>query len=176
MTGLEKLPGLQHQSSGELPDNPIVAGDHEIEVTEPVDPGPNVETRKLFRRLYGAPQDYNAASPFIATFTRYRSKLRPAAPTSPRHVSGSIEYRYWPDLELGYIDNVFINSNIRRNGFGSRLVKFATDHLRCKGSRRIFAFTVNPPALRLFISAGFTPESPEDANHPWRQWVSKEYC
>ena len=175
MTGLEKLPPLQ-ENSGALPEHPVIAGDHEIEVTIPVDPGPNVETRKLFHRLYGAPQDYDAASPFLATFTRYRSKLRPAAIASPRHVNGSIEYRYWPDLKLGYIDNVFIGSNMRRQGLGTRLVKFATDHLRRKGSRSVFAFTINPPGLHLFVSAGFTAESPEDMKHPWRRWVSKEYC
>ncbi|HEY90389.1 MAG TPA: GNAT family N-acetyltransferase [Dehalococcoidia bacterium] len=175
MNRQNKLPSSQ-ENSGALPEDSIVPIDHEIEVTVPVDPGPNVETRKLFRRLYGIPQDYDTASPFLATFTRYRSKLRPAALTSPRHVNGSIEYRYWPDLKLGYIDNVFIGSNMRRQGFGVRLVKFATDHLRRKGSRTVFAFTVNPPGLGLFISAGFTPESPEDASYPWRRWVSKEYC
>ena len=176
MTGLEKLPCLQENSCRAFPEDPAADGDYEIEVTIPVDPGPNVETRKLFRRLYGVPQDYDNSGPFLATFTRFRSKLRPVAQTSPKHVSGSIEYHHWPDLKLGYIDNIFISSSTRRQGLGIRLVNFATDHLRRRGSRNIYAFTVNQQGLRLFISAGFTPEPPEDSNYPWRCWVKKECC
>jgi len=175
MTGVEKAPYISNNSTRVITEELTITRDYKVEITIPHKPGPNFEVRELFRKLYGAPEDYHKSSPFLATFTRFRTKLRPAAPNIPKNVRGSIEYCHWPDLKLGYIENVFVDKKMRRQGLGARLVNLATDHLRRKNSTTIYAFTVNPQGLNLLISAGFTSKSPEDPYLPWRCWVTREY-
>jgi len=174
MTWLDRLPPLQESSPEVLPDDLAVAREYGMEVAAAPETGPTVETRQLLRRLYGEPQDCDEPNPYLAGYTRFRAKLHPAAGASPADVHGSIDYRHWPDLKLGYIENVHVGPDMRRRGVGVRLLGFAVEHLRRRGSRSIHAFTVNSQGFGLFTSAGFAAGPPEDLGSPWRRWVSTE--
>lgn len=159
-----------------------LAGRHGFSLSETNQPGPTVEVRDLFRRLYGAP----GRSPQPANCIRLRAKAHGAAGTSAGDsVDGSIEFRYWPHLGLGYVESVHVNGGMRRGGLGRRLLDFAVELMASKGVGRseacvadneaaggVHAFIVSPEGLRLFTAAGFVPEPAADAAQPWRSWAS----
>jgi len=146
-----------------------------IEVTRVSEPGPVVETRDLLRRLYGDPDGRGTRNPYVARYTRLRASALPESGDNQEYgyVAGTADYRYWPSLKLGYIENVRVSSAMRRKGLGLKLVAFALDYMRSKGIQRIYSFAVNPEGSRLLESAGFAPEPPEDSELPWRRWFSR---
>ena len=148
-------------------------GEYRIEVTRISEPGPTVEVHNLFHRLYSGPQERGTTSnPYVAKCKRLRAKvlLRSRGSQDDNCVAGSVEYRYWPSLELGYIENAYVTAEIRRKGFGVKLINFAINYMRRKGSHCIYAFAVNPEGCALLTSAGFACETPENPTSLWRMW------
>jgi len=146
-----------------------------IEVTRVSEPGPVVETRDLLRRLYGEPDGRGTRNPYVARYTRLRASALPESGDNQEYgyVTGTADYRYWPSLKLGYVENVRVSSAMRRKGLGLKLVDFALDYMRSRGIQRIYSFAVNPEGSRLLESAGFAPEPPENSELPWRRWFSR---
>jgi N-acetylglutamate synthase-like GNAT family acetyltransferase len=134
----------------------------------------SIEVRDLLHRLYGETDTRGTSNPYVAKYTRLRANALPESRDSQEygHVVGTVDYRYWPSLKLGYIENVRVSPNIRRKGLGIKLVDFALDYMRSSGIRRIYSFAVNPEGSGLLESAGFAPEPPENAERPWRRWFS----
>ena len=148
-------------------------GEYRIEVARISEPGPTVEVHNLFHRLYSEPQERGTTSnPYVAKYRRLRAKVLPRFRGSQDDncVAGSVEYRYWPSLKLGYIENAYVSAEIRRKGLGVKLINFAVNYMRRKGSHRIYAFAVNSEGCGLLASAGFAHEPPEDPESPWRRW------
>ncbi len=147
-------------------------GKYRIEVTRISEPGPTIEVHSLFRRLYSEPQEHGETNPYVAKYRRLRAKVLPRFRGSQGDncVAGSVEYRYWPSLKLGYIENAYVSAEIRRKGLGVKLINFAVSYMRRKGSHRIYAFAVNPEGCGLLASAGFAREPPENPTSLWRRW------
>ena len=156
---------LQREDSVDL-------GEYRIEVTRISEPGPIVEVHNLFHRLYSEPQERGTANPYVAKYRRLRARvlLRFGGSQGDNCVAGSVEYRYWSCLKLGYIENVHVSSEMRRRGLGVKLINFAVNYMRRKGSHRIYAFAVNSEGCGLLASAGFAHEPPEDPKSLWRRW------
>ena len=156
---------LQREDSMDL-------GEYRIEVTRISEPGPTVEVHNLFHRLYSEPQERGTANPYVAKYRRLRARalLRFGGNQGDNCVAGSVEYKYWPSLKLGYIENVQVSSEMRRRGIGAKLIEFAVNYMRRKGSHRIYAFAVNSEGCGLLASAGFAHEPPEDPKSLWRRW------
>lgn len=148
--------------------------EYRIEITGISGLGPTVEVRSLFRRLYGEPQECGTPNPYVAKCKRLRARLIPRFEGSQgsNYVVGSVDYRYWPCLKLGYIEDAHVSSEIRRRGLGVKLINFAVNYMRRKGSHHIYAFAVNPEGCSLLASAGFVHEPPENPTSPWRRWFS----
>jgi len=146
-----------------------------IEVSKVSEPGPVVEVRELLRRLYGEVDECGTPNPYIAKYTRLKGSAVPESENGQENppVVGVSEYRYWPSLKLGYIENVRVSSSMRRKGLGVKLVDFTVDYVRNKGVQRIYSFAVNRGGFKLLKSAGFTPETPDDPERPWRTWFYK---
>lgn len=142
-----------------------------FELTTAIEPGPTVEVRDLFRRLYGAPETKHRTGPGLADCVRLRARARAAA-GDQGEVVGSIEFRYWPGFGIGYVETVHVTAAMRRRGLGIRLLEFAISLMRCKGAESVHAFIVSAEGLGLFTDAGFVPETAEDASLPWRTWAS----
>lgn len=174
MTGRDHPPALHEKSPEVHPEDLAAAQEYGLEVGAAPEPGPAVEVRELLRQLYGEPQSCGSPNPYLARYSRFRAKSRPKVGTSLDDPGGGIEYRCWPDLKLGYIESIHVGPETRRRGLGVRLVRFAIEHLRRRGSRSIYAFTVNPEGFRLLTSAGFAAGPAEDPSSPWRCWVSIE--
>jgi GNAT superfamily N-acetyltransferase len=147
---------------------------YKIEVTGVSEPGPVVETRDLLRRLYGEPDERGASNLHVSRYRRLRGSAIPESGDSREYgyVAGTVDYRYWPSLKLGYIENVKVSSSMRRKGLGLKLVDFALDYMHSRGVQCIYSFAVNPEGSGLLESAGFTPEPPENPELPWRRWFS----
>ena len=145
-----------------------------VKVSGLFESGPAVEVHNLFRRLYGEPQECGPPNPYVAKYRRLRASVIPHLENSQDYdyTTGSIEYRYWPDLKLSYIENVYVSAEMRRKGFGVKLINFAVNYLRHQGSQRIYGFSVNPVGFRLLASAGFISEPPENPAYRWRRWFS----
>jgi len=143
-------------------------------VTTFSEPGPVIEVRELLCRLYGKPDEVGPQNPYVAIYRRLRGSVLPQPGDSQAHshAIGTVDYRYWPSLKLGYIENVKIRSNMRRKGLGLKLAKFALDYLRNRGMQRIYSLAVNPEGFGLLESAGLVPEPPENTERPWRRWFS----
>jgi GNAT superfamily N-acetyltransferase len=149
-------------------------GKYRIEVTGLSELGPTVEVNRLFHRLYGAPQECGVPNPYVAKYRRFRARASPRLKDSQNynHTTGIIDYRYWPDLKLAYIEDAHVISNMRHKGLGVRLMNFAVTYLRQLGSQYIYAFSVNPEGFRLLANAGFVEEKPENLANPWRRWFT----
>jgi GNAT superfamily N-acetyltransferase len=154
--------------------SPTHVEEYRIEVTGVPEPGPAIEVRDLLRKLYGEPNEVGTQNPYVASYRRLRGSAIPQSGDSQArgHITGTIDYGYWPSLKLGYIENVRVRSEMRRKGLGLKLVDFALDYLRSRGIRRIYSFAVNPEGFTLLESAGFVPEPPESSEYPWRRWFS----
>ena len=148
--------------------------EYRIEVTRVSEPGPVIEVRNLFRRLYGEPDECGTLNPYIARCRRLRGSALPDSKNSQEYgyVTGTVDYRYWPSLKLGYIENVQVGSNMRRRGLGLKLVDFALDYVRSRGIQRVYSFAVNPEGFHLLESSGFAAEPPDDSERPWQRWFS----
>jgi len=148
--------------------------EYRIEVTGVSEPGPVIEVRDLLYRLYGKPNEVGTQNPYVASYRRLRGSAIPKSGGSQAqgHVTGTVDYGYWPSLKLGYIESVRVHSDMRRKGLGLKLVDFALDYLRSRGIRRIYSFAVNPEGFILLESAGFVPEPSENSEYPWRRWLS----
>jgi len=146
--------------------------EYRIEVTRISEPGPTVEVRSLFNKLYNEPQEPGTTNPYVAKYRRLRARVLPRSRggQSDNCVAGSVEYRYWPCLKLGYIENARVSPEIRQRGLGVKLINFAVNHMRREGSHHIYAFAVNPEGCSLLTSAGFAYEPPENPASPWRRW------
>ncbi|MFH1382218.1 MAG: GNAT family N-acetyltransferase [Chloroflexota bacterium] len=147
-------------------------GEYRIEVVRISEPGPTVEVSNLFHRLYAQSQHGEETSPYFAGYLRFRAKAFPRSGGRQDNdsIAGSAEYRYWPSLNLGYIEYVQVDAGTRRKGLGVKLVNFIVDYMRRKGSWRVYAFAVNAMGCRLLARAGFTDETPEDPASPRRKW------
>ena len=145
---------------------------YRIDVIEVSEPGPVIETRDLLCRLYGKPDEIGPQSPYLATYERLRGIAAPQSDQAHRHVIGTVEYGYWPSLNLGYIETVRVRLDMRRKGFGLKLVDFAVDYMRGRKIQRVYSFAVNIEGNALLESAGFVPEPPGDSERPWRRWFS----
>ncbi len=174
LTRLNSGRPLRGNEGGMPPEDVATAREYGLEVTKAPEPGPTVEVRELFHRLFGEPQACAEPSPYLATYERLRARIHPesAGGHDGEDVTGSIEFRYWPTLRLGYIENVHVSTGKRRRGLGVKLVGFAVQHLSRRGSGQIHAFTVSREGSSLFASAGFAAGPPEDEGQPWRRWVS----
>jgi len=151
---------------------PAAVGKCDIALSRISEPGPVVEVRILFRRLYGEPGKYDAPNPYVATCERQRGSALVNAKADREHspVGGIIDYRYWHSLELGYIENVQVGSEMRRQGLGAKLIDFAVDHMCGKDVRRVYSFAASQPGFRLLTRAGFTAEPPENPELSWKRW------
>jgi len=147
-------------------------GEYRIEVARISEPGPTVEVHNLFHRLYSEPQERGTTNPYVAKYQRLRARILPRSKGSQgdSFVAGSVEYRYWPCLDLGYIENARVSPEMRRRGLGVKLINFAVNYMRRKGNHRIYAFAVSPEGCGLLTSAGFAHEPPENSASPWRRW------
>jgi len=173
MTWPDFRPPLQGNIPELLPADLAAAREYSVELATASGPGPMVEVRELFRRLYGEPQDCGTPNPYVAPYHRWRAKVRLTSRDGGHEdITASIEYRYWPTLKLGYIESVHVTSEIRHQGMGVRLLNFAIDHMRRKGGESVHAFTVSQEGLSLLAGVGFAADAPEDENSPWRCWVS----
>lgn len=150
------------------------AEEYKIEMTRVSEPGPVIEVRDLFRRLYGELDECGTPNPHAAKYRRLRGRALPESRDSQEYgyVTGTVDYRYWPSLKLGYIESVKVSSRMRRKGLGLKLVDFALDHMRSRGIQRTYSFAVNPEGSGLLESAGFVPEPPDNSERPWRRWFS----
>ena len=150
------------------------AEEYRIEVTRVSEPGSAVEVRSLFHRLYGEPGGCSTLNPYVAKYRRLRGSALPNSKDSQEYgyVTGTIDYRHWPSLKLGYIENVRVSSRMRRKGLGVKLINFAIDYMHRKGVQRIYSFAVNPEGFSLLSSAGFIAEPPEDPERAWQRWFS----
>jgi ribosomal protein S18 acetylase RimI-like enzyme len=173
MYWLHPLPPHEEATPELLPEDMAVAREYGVDISVASEPAPAVEARELFRRLYGEPQDCGQPNPYLAACCRLRAKARSKPGDGQRRgeVVGSIEYRCWPSLGLGYIGSVHVSSQMRRRGLGVRLVSFAVEHMRRRGAGSIYAFTVSREGYQLFHRAGFAPKPPDDPRAPWRRWV-----
>jgi len=162
--------GLRPESTaGVLPADWALAREHGMVLRVASEPGPAVEARELLRRLYGEPQQCGEQSPYLAGHARFQVTL---PGEREKTEGGGVEYRYWPDLRLGYIENVQVTPGLRRRGVGVRLIRFALEHLRRLGADSVHAFTVSPQGFSLLTGAGFAPEPAGDAGSPWRCWLT----
>ncbi len=178
---LEYLPRPHHDKTGLLPEDLLAAKEYDLDVSVVGGLGPAVEPRDLLLRLYGRPQDNGRSNPHLAPYRRLRASLRPelasgseqaeTADPSPDRDVGSIEYRHWPSLQLGYLETIQVSTEVRRQGVGIKLVDFAVEHLARLGCQCVYAFIVSPEGASLFASAGFSTPEPRDGAQPWRDWV-----
>jgi GNAT superfamily N-acetyltransferase len=155
-------------------EGPTYVEEYRIEVTEVFEPGPVIEIRDLLCRLYGKPDEVGTQNPYVAGYRRLRGSAVPQSRDSQAHshVIGTVDYGYWPSLNLGYIESVRIRLDMRRKGLGLKLVNFALDYLRSRRIQRIYSLAVNPEGSGLLESAGFVSEPPENSEDPWRMWFS----
>ena len=146
--------------------------EYRIEVTRVSEPGSAVEVRSLFRGLYGEPGQCSALNPYVAKYRRLRGSALPNSTDGQKHgyVIGTVDYRYWLSLKMGYIENVRVSTRMRQKGLGVKLTNFAIDCMRRKGVQRIYSFAVNPEGFSLLTSAGFIGEPPEDPKRTWKRW------
>ena len=146
-----------------------------IKVNSVSESGPVIEVRNLFRRLYGEPDECDTPNPYIARYIRLRGSAFPESKDSQkyRYVTGTVDFRYWPSLKLGYIENVQVGSNMRRKGLGNKLVSFAFDYMRSKGIQRTYSFAVNQEGFHLLESSGFAAEPPDNSDRSWQRWFFK---
>ena len=149
--------------------------EYKIKVNTVSEPGSVIEVRNLFHRLYGEPDECDEPNPYIAQYRRLRGSALPESRDSQEYgyVTGTVDFRYWPSLYLGYIENVQVSSNMRRKGLGNKLVSFALDYMRSKGIQRTYSFAVNHEGFLLLERSGFTAEPPDNAQHSWQRWFSK---
>lgn len=168
-----RLPRQEDDLEGSR-EGPTDVEEYWIEVTEVSEPGPVIEIRDLLCRLYGKPDEVGTQNPYVASYRRLRGSAVPRSRHSQAHsqVIGTVDYGYWPSLNLGYIESVRVRSDMRRKRLGLKLVDFALDYLRSRRIRRIYALAVNPEGSGLLESAGFLPEPPENSEDPWRMWFS----
>lgn len=161
-------------SEDPLKDNPEIPVDMQsfrIELKIVSDPGSVIEVRDLFRRLYGEPGPKIHPNPYIASYTRLKGDaLGKSANGSDDQVIGTVDYRYWLSLSLGYIESVRVSPTIRRRRLGVKLVNYALEHMRSLGIGRVYSFAVNPDGFRLLESAHFESEKADDPGRPWRRW------
>jgi len=164
----EKLDGGQER--------PEDVEEFKIQANKASEPGPVIEVRNLFHRLYGDPEDCDDPNPYIARYVRLKGNAVPELKSSHEYgsVSGTVDYRYWPTLKLGYIENVVVSTNMRRKGLGNMLVSFALDYMREKGMRRTYSFAVNRGGYRLLNSSGFTAEPPDNPQKSWQRWFFRD--
>jgi len=146
--------------------------EYRIEVTRISEPGPTVEVRSLFNKLYSESQEGETLNPYLAKYQRLRARVLTHSKGSQggNCVAGSVEYRYWPCLKLGYIENARVSPEMRRKGLGVKLINFAVNYMRREGSLHIYAFAVNPEGYGLLTNTGFAHEPPENPASPWRRW------
>ena len=151
---------------------PADVNEYRIEVTKASDQGPIVEVRDLLRRLYGEVDECGTPNPYIARYQRLKGSALPKSGDDHKadYFLGVVDYRYWPSLKLGYIENVRVSSSMRRKGLGRNLVDFAVGYMHSKGVQRIYSFAVNPEGYGLLAGAGFEPEPTDDTERPWRRW------
>jgi len=118
---------------------------YRIKLYRPFEPAPTVEVRNLFRKIYGEPQDCGEPNPYVAEFTRIRGRLMPVCGNGKdsKKIYGTVDFRYWPTLKLGYIENAQVNPEVRRKGLGSKLIVFAMNYLRNMGSEKIYAYAAS---------------------------------
>lgn len=171
MASMDFLPPQPKSGPGVPAEDMDFARERGFELSEAVEPGPTVEVRDLFRRLYGASVTGLSASSRLADCVRLRARARGAAGDEDE-VAGSIEFRYWPTLGIGYVETIHVTAAMRRRGLGIRLLDFAVALMRRKGSGSVHAFIVSAEGLGLFTGAGFVAEAAEDASLPWRTWAS----
>jgi GNAT superfamily N-acetyltransferase len=157
-------PPLQEDDPGGCREGLADVHEYRIEVSSVSEPGPAIEARDLLRRLYGEPDTHGTSSPHVVRPRRLRGTVLPESGDEKEygHVLGTVDYRYWASLKLGYIENVRVGPNMRRQGLGLRLVDFALEYMLGKGIRRVYSFAVTPEGSLLLESAGFAPEPPED--------------
>ncbi|MEE8353843.1 MAG: GNAT family N-acetyltransferase [Dehalococcoidales bacterium] len=171
MASMDFLPPPPKSGPGIPAEDVDFARERGFELADAIEPGPTVEVRDLFRRLYGPPEQGARASPGLADCVRLRAKARGVAGDGDE-VAGSIEFRYWPVLGIGYVEAVHVAAAIRRHGLGIRLLEFAVALMRRRGADSVHAFIVSADGLALFTGAGFVAEAAEDASLPWRTWAS----
>ncbi|MDD4876823.1 MAG: GNAT family N-acetyltransferase [Dehalococcoidales bacterium] len=145
---------------------------YKIEVTRTWEPGPFVEIRILFNKLYGDPGKYEEMNPHRTESIRLRAKtvMQNEENRDYDYVVGTSTYKYWPSLNLGYIESAVVNPKMRKKGIGITLINFIIEYLRSKGCQRIYSFAVNREGYRLLINTNFIHEPPEDPANLWRRW------
>jgi hypothetical protein len=164
-------PPLSEDNLKDIQNIPGDAKAYRIEVESVSDPGSVIEVRDLFRRLYGEPRIQVKPNPYIAIFKRLKANVVVITENcADNQIVGTIIYRYWPSLNLGYIESVRVSANMRRRRLGIKLVMYALSDMRGLGINRIYSFAVSPEGARLLESARFTSESPDDPGRPWRKW------
>ncbi len=171
MASMDFLPPPPKSGRGIPAEDIDFAKERGFELAEAIEPGPTVEVRNLFRRLYGALEETCRTGQEPADCVRLRAKAR-GVTGDEDEVAGSIEFRYWPVLGIGYVETVHVAAAMRRRGLGIRLLDFAVTLVRRKGSGSVHAFIVSAEGLGLFTRAGFVAEAAENASLPWRTWAS----
>lgn len=168
------VPPRQEEDLEEHQEDSVDVGEYRIEITSISELGPTIEVKSLFRRLYGEPQECDTPNPYVAEYRRLRvTALQHSKGSQGRnYIVGRIDYRYWPSLKLGYIENAHVSSAKRRKGVGVTLMHFVINYMRRQGSDMIYAFSVNTEGFGLLVNAGFIAQPPEDPEYPWRSWFS----
>jgi len=163
--GLEKAHG-----------SPPVVEDYHIDVAEVSESGSVVEIRDLLCRLYGTPEQCSEPNPYLATYMRLRGTALPRnAEGKPQDTAiGTVDFGYWPTLNLGYIESVRVRTDVRKRGVGLALLNFGVDYMQRRKMARIYSFAVNREGYKLLESGGFSPEEPDDPARPWRTWFVKK--
>jgi len=164
----------QEDHSEESLGDPVDVGEYRIKVTGLSELGPAVEVNRLFHKLYGGPQECGTPNPYVAKYRRFRARalLHSKSSQNYDHTTGIIDYRYWTDLKLAYIEDAHVISDMRHKGLGVSLMNFVVSYLRHQGSQHIYAFSVNPEGFRLLANAGFADEPPENPTYTWRRWFA----
>jgi len=145
---------------------------YRIKLYRPFEPAPTVEVRNLFRKIYGEPQDCGEPNPYVAEFTRIRGRIMSVCGNGKdsKKIYGTVDFRYWPTLKLGYIENAQVNPEVRRKGLGSKLIVFAMSYLRNMGSEKIYAYAASREGAKMLGSIGFTASTPDNTKKRWLCW------
>jgi ribosomal protein S18 acetylase RimI-like enzyme len=108
------------------------------------------------------------------------SELAVAEDQKSGRVVGYVTMAIDRDTRIGWIHNLAVESGLRGQGLGRRLIEYALDHFRAEGMTvaKIETLEQNPIGRHLYPSLGFrevarqihyamplTPLSPDDAGH-----------
>ncbi len=91
MASMDFLPPPPKSGPGIPAEDIDLAGERGFELAEAIEPGPTVEVRDLFRRLYGAPEENRRTSQGPADCVRLRAKARGVAGDE----DASLPWRSW---------------------------------------------------------------------------------